>query len=47
MAQAVFDEYDKDLKSDTLSSEIRIYKGEESLEYTVEEALIYLLINKV
>lgn len=47
MAQAVFAEYDKDLKSDTLSSEIRIYKGEESLEYTVEEALIYLLINKI
>ena len=47
LAKAVFEDYEKELKSDTLSSEIRIYKGEESLEYTVEESLIYLLINKL
>ncbi len=47
LAQAVFENYEKELKSDTLSSEIRIFKGEESLEYTVEESLIYLLINKL
>lgn len=45
--QSIFRDLADEVKRDTLSSEIRETKEAESFEYTIEEALVYLLINKV
>lgn len=47
VAQSVFIDLADELKRDTLSAEIRNHKDSESFEYTVENALLYLLIKKI
>lgn len=44
---AIFNDLAEELKRDTLSSEIKQEKIAESFEYTVEEALVYISINKL
>lgn len=46
VVQSIFSDLADELKRDTLSAEIKNHKDSESFEYTVEEALIYLLIKK-
>lgn len=47
VVQSIFTDLADELKRDTLSAEIRNHKDAESFEYTVEDALIYLLIKKI